>query len=67
MWRVILPKVFKYELYPTKEKLKDGTVVTIVSSPRADESTTADRRLHLVPRKEVEGGRSYGRRLRGVT
>lgn len=31
VWRIVLPKVFKYELYPTKETLSDGTVVTVVS------------------------------------
>ena len=31
IWRIVLPKVFGYELYPTKETLKDGTVVTVVS------------------------------------
>lgn len=30
MWRVILPKVFGYELVPRKETLSDGTVVTLV-------------------------------------
>ncbi len=30
MWRVILPKIFKYELVPRKETLDDGTVVTLV-------------------------------------
>lgn len=30
-WRVLLPKVFGYELVPRKEKLEDGTVVTLVS------------------------------------
>ena len=31
IWRIVLPRVLKYELYPTKETLKDGTVVTVVS------------------------------------
>lgn len=31
-WRIILPRIFKYELYPTKETLQDGTVVTVVST-----------------------------------
>lgn len=30
VWRVVLPKVFKYDLVPTKETLDDGTVVTVV-------------------------------------
>lgn len=30
-WRVLLPRVFGYELVPRKEKLDDGTVVTLVS------------------------------------
>lgn len=29
-WRVILPKVFGYELVPRKETLDDGTVITVV-------------------------------------
>ncbi|KAA1475064.1 amino acid transporter [Dentipellis sp. KUC8613] len=34
-WRVLLPRVFRYELEPRKESLADGTVVTVVrSSPR---------------------------------
>lgn len=32
VWRVVLPWLFKYELVPTKEVLKDGTVVTVVRS-----------------------------------
>ena len=31
VWRVVLPRVFHYELVPRKEKLEDGTVVTLVS------------------------------------
>ena len=30
-WRIILPKVFGYELIPRKETLPDGTVITLVS------------------------------------
>ncbi|KAG1796914.1 uncharacterized protein BJ212DRAFT_408460 [Suillus subaureus] len=30
-WRIVLPKVFGYELVPRKERLDDGTVVTVVS------------------------------------
>ena len=30
VWRIVLPLVFGYELYPTKEVLSDGTVVTVV-------------------------------------
>ena len=33
-WRILLPKVFGYELVPRKEKLEDGTVVTLVCAPR---------------------------------
>ena len=29
-WRIILPKVFGYELVPRKEKLADGTTITLV-------------------------------------
>ena len=29
-WRILLPKVFGYELVPRKETLDDGTVVTLV-------------------------------------
>jgi hypothetical protein len=30
VWRILLPKLGKYELVSEKETLKDGTVVTIV-------------------------------------
>lgn len=30
MWRILLPKFFRYELVSRKETLKDGTVVTLV-------------------------------------
>jgi hypothetical protein len=30
-WRVLLPKMFGYELVSRKERLDDGTVVTLVS------------------------------------
>ena len=30
-WRIVFPRIFGYELVPTKEVLSDGTVVTIVS------------------------------------
>ena len=30
VWRVILPKIFKYELVPNKVILDDGTVVNVV-------------------------------------
>lgn len=33
-WRVLLPKVFGYELVPRKEILDDGTVITLVSPRR---------------------------------
>lgn len=29
-WRVVLPALFGYELVAHKEKLKDGTVLTVV-------------------------------------
>lgn len=32
-WWVVLPRLFKYKLVPVKDKLSDGTVVTIVSTP----------------------------------
>lgn len=30
VWRILLPRVFGYELVPSKETLSDGTVVTVV-------------------------------------
>ncbi|KAG2119986.1 amino acid transporter [Suillus cothurnatus] len=33
-WRIILPKVFGYELVPRKERLDDGTVVTVFSNKK---------------------------------
>ncbi|KAG2034092.1 amino acid transporter [Suillus americanus] len=33
-WRVILPKVFGYEFVPRKERLDDGTVVTVFSNKK---------------------------------
>ncbi|KAG2105827.1 amino acid transporter [Suillus discolor] len=30
VWRIVLPKVFGYELIPRKEKLDDGTIVALV-------------------------------------
>ncbi|THH29072.1 hypothetical protein EUX98_g5112 [Antrodiella citrinella] len=33
-WRVLLPKVFGYELVPRKEKLADGTVITLFSNQK---------------------------------
>lgn len=30
VWRIVLPKVFGYELVPRKEVLEDGTVVNMV-------------------------------------
>ena len=30
VWRMILPKIFKYELVPNKVILDDGTVVNVV-------------------------------------
>ena len=32
VWRVVLPKMFGYELVPNKVVLDDGTVVTVVRS-----------------------------------
>ena len=32
VWRVILPKIFGYELVPNKVVLKDGTIVNVVRS-----------------------------------
>lgn len=32
VWRVVLPKLFGYELVPTKVILGDGTVVNVVCS-----------------------------------
>lgn len=32
-WRILLPKVFGYELVPRREVLEDGTVVTLVCVP----------------------------------
>ncbi|KAH8082805.1 amino acid transporter [Cristinia sonorae] len=33
-WRIILPKVFGYELVPRKETLPDGTVITVFSNQK---------------------------------
>jgi len=33
-WRIILPKVFGYELVPRKEVLEDGTVITLFSNQK---------------------------------
>ncbi|KAG2090015.1 amino acid transporter [Suillus discolor] len=33
-WRIMLPKVFGYELVPRKERLDDGTFVTVFSSKK---------------------------------
>ncbi|KAH7908037.1 amino acid transporter [Hygrophoropsis aurantiaca] len=35
-WRILLPKVFGYELVPRKERLEDGTVVTLFSRKKVD-------------------------------
>jgi solute carrier family 7 (L-type amino acid transporter), member 9/15 len=32
VWRVVLPKIFGYELVPNKVVLDDGTVVNVVRS-----------------------------------
>ncbi|KAH8115358.1 high affinity methionine permease [Phellopilus nigrolimitatus] len=34
VWRIVLPRVFGYELVPTKETLGDGTVVTVFQSKK---------------------------------
>jgi L-type amino acid transporter 9 len=31
IWKLVLPYVFKFRLVPSKEVLRDGTVVTLVS------------------------------------
>ncbi|KAG1775504.1 amino acid/polyamine transporter I [Suillus placidus] len=33
-WRIMMPKVFGYELVPRKERLDDGTVVTVFSNKK---------------------------------
>ncbi|KAG1858584.1 cell morphogenesis N-terminal-domain-containing protein [Suillus tomentosus] len=33
VWRIVLPKVFGYELVPRKEKLDDGTIVAVFKRP----------------------------------
>ncbi|OAX33011.1 amino acid transporter [Rhizopogon vinicolor AM-OR11-026] len=33
-WRILLPKVFEYELVPRKERLADGTMVTLFSNKK---------------------------------
>ena len=33
VWRVVLPKIFAYDLVPNKVVLDDGTVVNVVGSP----------------------------------
>ncbi|KAH7887208.1 amino acid transporter [Phlebopus sp. FC_14] len=35
-WRILLPKVFGYELVPRKEVLEDGTVVTLFSRSKIE-------------------------------
>ncbi|KAF7797306.1 hypothetical protein EIP86_008501 [Pleurotus ostreatoroseus] len=37
-WRILLPKVFGYELVPRKETLDDGTVITLFSRRRVRKS-----------------------------
>ena len=39
-WRVLLPKVFGYELIPRKEILDDGTVITLVGILYSSSSTS---------------------------
>ncbi|THG96884.1 hypothetical protein EW145_g7702 [Phellinidium pouzarii] len=36
VWRIVLPRVFRYELFPTKETLSDGTVVTVFKNKKLD-------------------------------
>ncbi|KAI0685729.1 amino acid transporter [Cytidiella melzeri] len=33
-WRIVLPKVFGYELIPRKERLPDGTVITLFTNKK---------------------------------
>ena len=40
-WRILLPKVFGYELVPRKETLTDGTVITLVRYPLLPRGFTA--------------------------
>ncbi|EIW82051.1 amino acid transporter [Coniophora puteana RWD-64-598 SS2] len=35
-WRIILPRVFGYELVPRKDKLEDGTVVTVFDRKKVE-------------------------------
>ncbi|KIM84444.1 hypothetical protein PILCRDRAFT_818003 [Piloderma croceum F 1598] len=35
-WRIVLPRIFGYELTPRKERLEDGTVVTLFSRRKVD-------------------------------
>lgn len=46
-WRILLPKVFGYELVPRKETLEDGTVVTLVRALRPHREAKLNR-LNLV-------------------
>ena len=32
-WWIVLPRIFRYRLVPTKDTLRDGTVITVVSAP----------------------------------
>ncbi|KAI0045635.1 amino acid transporter [Auriscalpium vulgare] len=36
VWRIVLPRVFGYELVPRKEVLKDGTYVTLFSAQKVE-------------------------------
>ncbi|KIP03101.1 hypothetical protein PHLGIDRAFT_26278 [Phlebiopsis gigantea 11061_1 CR5-6] len=36
-WRILLPRVFGYELVPRKEKLPDGTVITLFSRRKVEQ------------------------------
>jgi len=36
VWRIVLPKIFGYELIPTKVVLGDGTIVNVFSRKKAD-------------------------------
>ncbi|KAG1788730.1 amino acid transporter [Suillus plorans] len=38
VWRIVLPKLFGYELVPRKEKLDDGTIVAVFSNQKIQRS-----------------------------
>jgi L-type amino acid transporter 9 len=45
VWKLVLPYVFGFRLVPKKEVLKDGTVVTLVSSH--DAMTSIEFRIYV--------------------